>query len=122
MKATPSPSMQTIIDRLAVEDAGKPDPTTLPPEEGRALAAANAHRWIEPKPEMTRVEDITLAGRDARLLVPGNDEGNGAILYIHGGGWAFCSLSTHETIARALAVEAAAPVITVSYRLAPENP
>lgn len=114
--------MQTIIDRLAVEDAGMPDPTTLPPEDGRALAEADARRWIEPKPEMATAEDSTLGGREVRILIPHNDEGNGAILYIHGGGWAFGGLSTHETIARKLAIEAAAPVIMVAYRLAPENP
>jgi len=70
---------------------------------------------------MAEARDIELApGVAGRVLVPTNDEGKGAILYFHGGGWAFCSMKTHERAARLLAIEARAPV--ADFRLAPEHP
>jgi acetyl esterase len=45
-----------------------------------------------------------------------------AILYFHGGGWVAGSLDSHDGLCRALANRAAAPLISVDYRLAPECP
>jgi acetyl esterase len=115
--------MQAILERLMREDAGLPDPTTLPPAEGRALAERTNRRWNGDLPAMAEARDVGLApGVAGRVLVPNNDEGEGAILFIHGGGWAFCSMQTHERAARLLAIEARAPVVTFDYRLAPEHP
>lgn len=118
-----TPEMQAIVERLMVEDAGLPDPTTLPAAEGRALAARTNRRWNVDLPAMAEARDVELApGVAGRVLMPMNDEGKGAILYFHGGGWAFCSMETHERAARLLAIDAAAPVVTFDYRLAPEHP
>ena len=115
--------MNAVIERLLVEDAGLPDPTTLPPSEGRALAERTNRRWNTELPEMAETRDIRLApGVPGRVLVPANDEGRGAILFFHGGGWAFCNIKTHERAARVLAEAAGAPVVTFDYRLAPEHP
>ncbi|KGM33914.1 alpha/beta hydrolase, partial [Inquilinus limosus] len=46
----------------------------------------------------------------------------GAIFYIHGGGWAFCSLDTHDRAMRCLAEATGMAVIGIDYRLAPEHP
>jgi len=119
----PNPRMQAVLERLMEEDAGLPDPTTLPPQEGRELAARTNLRWNVELPDMADARDAELApGIPGRLLIPKNDEGDGAILFIHGGGWAFCSMETHERAARLLAIHAAAPVVTFDYRLAPEHP
>ncbi len=119
----PTSQMQAILERLFVEDAGLPDPTTLPAVEGRALAERTNRRWNGDLPTMAEAHDVELApGVAGRVLVPKNDEGLGAILFFHGGGWAFCSMKTHERAARLLAVEARAPVITFDFRLAPEHP
>ena len=118
-----TPQMRAVIERLLVEDAGLPDPTTLPPGEGRALAERTNRRWNADLPDMAEVRDVGLAqGVAGRVLVPRNDEGKGAILYIHGGGWAFCNMQTHERAARVLAVAAGAPVVTFDHRSAPEHP
>ncbi len=45
-----------------------------------------------------------------------------AILFLHGGGWVFGSLDSHDSICRTLAHESAAQVVAVDYRLAPEAP
>ncbi len=44
------------------------------------------------------------------------------LVYFHGGGWVVGDLDSHEGIARALAVESGAAVLSVGYRLAPEHP
>ncbi len=118
-----TPEMSAVIERLLVEDAGLPDPTTLPSAEGRALAERTNRRWNTDLPEMAETHDVKLVpGVAGRVLIPANDEGRGAILFFHGGGWAFCNMKTHERAARLLAEAAAAPVVTFDYRLAPEHP
>ena len=44
------------------------------------------------------------------------------VLYLHGGGYYFCSPRTHRPITYALATGAQARVFTLDYRLAPEHP
>ncbi|MBK0415440.1 alpha/beta hydrolase [Chromobacterium haemolyticum] len=44
------------------------------------------------------------------------------ILYLHGGGYCFCSPVTHRGVAAALAREADARAFSLDYRLAPEHP
>lgn len=114
--------MQAVLDWLNAEDAGLPDPTTLPPEDGRALAARANDRWNRDLPEMAEARDIVLSGLPGRWLVPVNDMEHDAILYIHGGGWAFCSAASHEGAARRLARATGAAVVTFDYRLSPEAP
>lgn len=123
---TLSPEMRVVLDRLAVEDAGLPDPTLLPPAEGRALTARLNARWNVDLPAMAAVCSLSVPGGDGRpvpvrLLVPPQAD-PGFILYVHGGGWAFCSAETHERAARLLALDAGVAVATFDYRLAPEHP
>lgn len=121
----PTPQMAAILDRLAVEDAGLPDPTTLAADLGRAQAARANLRWNGDLPGMASVREVDVSGEEAsvacRILVP---KGNpvGTILFIHGGGWAFCDMNSHERAARLLAIEAQASVVMCDYRLSPENP
>lgn len=121
----PSDDMKQILDRLAGEDAGLPDPTQLPPKMGREQAANSNERWNKDLPKMAQVRDVLVAGLgeaiSCRVLTPKGTP-RGAILFIHGGGWAFCSMETHERCARVLAIEARATVVMCDYRLAPENP
>ncbi|WP_108661886.1 alpha/beta hydrolase [Acuticoccus kandeliae] len=120
--AIPTPAMEKVLARLAEEDRGVPDPTTLPSAEGRALAARTNRRWNQALPEMAEIIPVEVGGCAATRFVPPVDAGKGAILYIHGGGWAFCSKETHERMVRLLAIAAECPVVSTDYRLAPEDP
>ena len=120
------PEMRAVLDRLAEEDAGLDDPTLLPPAEGRALAARSNERWNTDLPDMAAVNTLPTTGADGapmplRLLTPPEAD-RGLILYVHGGGFAFCSGATHERAARLLAIESGVTVATFDYRLAPEAP
>jgi acetyl esterase/lipase/DNA-binding FadR family transcriptional regulator len=44
------------------------------------------------------------------------------IVFLHGGGWSFGSIDTHDHIARWLAVQTGGRVVSVDYALAPEHP
>lgn len=79
-------------------------------------------RWNSDLPTMADAQTLTHAGMPARWVAPTNDRGTDAILQVHGGGWSLCSPSTHEGAARQLANACACPVLTVDYRLAPEDP
>lgn len=118
----PSPAMRAVLDRLAQEDRGLADPTTLEPQAGRALAALTNIRWNEDLPPVAESRTLMHAGLPARLVVPEGDTGRDAILHVHGGGWAFCSAATHEGAARRIANATGARVLTLEYRLAPEHP
>lgn len=118
----PSPSMRAVLERLAAEDKGLLDPTTLSPQAGRHLADLTNMRWNEDLPRVAEARTLMHADLPARLVVPENDTGREAILHVHGGGWAFCSAATHEGAARRLANATGARVLTVEYRLAPEHP
>lgn len=118
-----APEMKAVLERLLAEDGAQPDPTLLPPAEGRALAEASNRRWNLDGPTMEKQLIVETAdGRRAHVFIPPGDLGTQAILYVHGGGWSFCSAATHEGAARWLAQETGAAVVTFDYRLAPEHP
>ncbi|MFD1198554.1 alpha/beta hydrolase [Brucella gallinifaecis] len=115
--------------RVQTELGPLPDPTTLPSAEGRALSQMMNIRCNLDLPLMQNVTDVwvdadaELGSARCRLkvLVPPEAQA-GAILFVHGGGFAFCSPETHERCARVLAIESGLPVVLPDYRLAPENP
>jgi monoterpene epsilon-lactone hydrolase len=47
---------------------------------------------------------------------------DGAVLYLHGGAYVFCSPRTHRVITSRLALDTGLPVLAPKYRLAPEHP
>lgn len=121
-----SPEMLAILERILEEDGPQADPTTLDAEEGRNLAESSNWRWNLDLPEMAKVEDLEILSREnhptrIRLYQP-MEYSSGTILHIHGGGWAFCSIESHERASRLLANETRACVVSLEYRLAPENP
>jgi acetyl esterase/lipase len=67
-----------------------------------------------------RVERVDEAGVRGEWIEP-HDAVPGAIFYIHGGGYVACSARTHRPLTSALARLTRRPVLSVDYRLAPEN-
>jgi acetyl esterase len=123
-------AVDSILKRLmeGVTAEFPTDPTTLAPAEGRKLTELVNRRWNTDLPKMAGVSetlvkaDASIGSSDCRIkiLVPAN-AGTGAILFVHGGGFAFCSPETHERTARLLAAGTGAPVLLPDYRLAPEH-
>ena len=47
---------------------------------------------------------------------------DGAVLYLHGGGYAIGSINTHRELASRISAVTGLPVLVIDYRLAPEHP
>ncbi|MFD6068442.1 alpha/beta hydrolase [Amycolatopsis lurida] len=78
-----------------------------------------------PQPDTSdmQVEDRTVPGDPGvpiRIYRP--REAQGAVIWLHGGGWVMGNLETEHPWAARLAETSGATVISVEYRLAPENP
>ena len=107
--------------------------STFPDVGGDCTDPVEARRILGERPELplppievAAVEDTTVPGPAGHLPVriftpdcPG-DEAN-VIVYFHGGGWALCDLDTHDRTTRRLARDLGAIVVSVDYRLAPED-
>ncbi|MGV9771235.1 alpha/beta hydrolase [Streptosporangium sp. NPDC003464] len=117
------PEAQRIIDRVGVEDqGGAPQPDAVAMREGfREL-------WTMP-------DDLQPVGDVVDTVFPGpagdvpvrvyTPEGEGpfpALVWFHGGGWTIGCLDENEVACRAVCAGAEAVVVSVDYRLAPENP
>ena len=107
------------------------DAQGAPPLEAQDPATARANR-LEPmkalggQPDvLERVEDLSVRGPGGdvpvRLYATGNGGFRPALVYFHGGGFVFGNLDTHDAVCRAIAKHSGAVVISVDYRLAPEN-
>jgi acetyl esterase len=72
------------------------------------------------------VEDVAIPSAAgsiaARVYTPSVDKGLPMLIYYHGGGFVAGDLDTPDTLLRALANAANCLIVSVAYRLAPENP
>jgi len=116
------PTLKAILDAF---------PMTFTTADGPEVARAGI-KQLQVPPEMLpdlRIEERTigygdLTGIPVRIYWPPTaaDTGVPVVVFYHGGGWAIGDLDTHDPVARAHAVGAKAIVVSVDYRLAPENP
>ncbi len=91
---------------------------------------ADAGRLMQSVPvEVASVTDTTVPGSihivPARLYRPAGDDGSAQlpiVLYFHGGFFVAGSIDTHDHMARRLANACGALVVSIGYRLAPEDP
>lgn len=107
--------------------AREPDVETLPvPAARRALLAQT--RLAGGQQPIGEVQSCRVAGRPGRLYVPRGrlvrDHGAGdpLLVFFHGGGWVYGDLDSHDPLCRFLAERAGVRVLSVDYRLAPEQP
>ena len=101
----------------------------LAPLIAGALADSPEVSWPQRRSEglmgkavrLPRARTIEVAGVPVRLLEP---EGpvRGTYLHLHGGGWCVGSHDTQDARLAALADETGARVLSIGYRLAPEDP
>src|SRR4030088_3063652 len=88
----------------------------------RTIAALNT----DPEP-VARVENRTIPGPDGpvpvRIYRPQEQPAAPmpALVYFHGGGWVVCDLDSHDPTCRAITNGVGCVVVSVDYRLAPED-
>lgn len=97
---------------------------TLPIPRGRVVldeqCAAGGRR-----PPVGQVRDLEVAGLPARLYTPTSELGSSStplLVFLHGGGFMYGGLLSHDAPCRFLAERAGVKVLSVGYRLAPEHP
>ena len=73
-------------------------------------------------PEHVTVNEIRVGDLDADWVAMPNSANNRVVLYLHGGGYVMGSRRTHRELAARIARDAAARVLVLEYRLAPEYP
>jgi acetyl esterase len=75
-----------------------------------------------PVPAETVDRWIPAAGRQVfcRFYRPRTDRPTPVMIYLHGGGWVWSSVNTHDRIAREFSAAAQASVVSVDYALSPE--
>jgi acetyl esterase/lipase len=91
-------------------------------EEARRINDREAPIMFGPVEPVFSVEEREIAnGLRARIYRPVAREVLPVLMYFHGGGWVVGSLDSHDGVARFLANHAGSLVISVDYRLGPEN-
>src|SRR5712675_186652 len=100
------PTMADAVDALLKKRGESSDPTKLVPDVTTTEATI-------PGPDGTPLT--------ATVYTPTGPGPFPAVLYFHGGGWVVGNTRVYDAGARALAKGAQAVVISVDYRLAPEN-
>ena len=125
------PEMQAVIEKLA-SYGDKPIETLTAPEARKNhtptdavmdLVKENNIQMPVPKVD-TMGKDIDVSGGKLHLRVYTPKSGKGPfplIVYYHGGGFVIANLDVYNASAQGLAEQVGAVVISVAYRLAPEN-
>ncbi len=122
---------QLWLKLLALADA--PDRDAMTVSEVRAMVAAEEGVTQGHRLDGICVHEPTIEGAagllGARLYVPdrtgspaSDGDGDALLVYYHGGGFVVCDLETHDNPCRFLALHAGVRVLSVDYRMAPEDP
>ena len=100
--------------------AASPSVHTVPPEQTRQ-ARAEGRGTFGPPVVVPEGRDLDVGGITVRTFVPPG-EVRGTFLHVHGGGWVLGSAHQQDVMLWRLAQEASVAVVSVDYRLAPEDP
>ena len=123
---TLSPELQLMLALQRI--GGVPGVEELPLDEARPALVQHA-RLVGGRQPIGSVRDLVVDGAEgplpARLYTPslrlGADPAP-TLMFIHGGGWVYGDLESHDAACRFLAEQSGVQVLAVDYRLAPEHP
>jgi len=115
------PAIAALLDQLAA--MGGPALAEVSPSEARTMYKLLAAADGAPE-EVGAVADLELAGVPCRVYRPAGrqDQALPVLAWFHGGGWVIGDVDTADPTARKLANRSGCAVVSVDYRLAPEQP
>lgn len=128
MSETAAPFVTAATAQILARARSAPpiDYAAMPMAEARALFDRNNAYWNRADVALAAIHDIAIPGpagaMRARLYLPATTPGLPVLLYVHGGGWTFGNVDSHDRCMRLLAQQSGAAVIGFDYRLAPEHP
>lgn len=116
------PSIQEVLNQVPLDL-----PRTLTPELIKELRVTRLPLPEQFRPPIYKKEDQIIPGPNGdipiRIYTPQEQEEKyTGIVAFHGGGWSLGSIESHDGAFRHVANATGAKVISVEYRLAPENP
>ncbi len=117
------PDIQRLL--AIVHDVTQPRVTSMTPAEARDWTRSMRRPPRRPI-DIALVVDRTIPGPGGPLPIrvyhPAPTESRPVVIHLHGGGWVIGSVAEWDPIARRLARDLDAVVVSVEYRLAPEHP
>jgi acetyl esterase len=121
---TLDPQLQLLLRLMAA--AGLPRVESLSPADARTLFRGSATLLQHAPAGMARIFDRTVPAPHGevpvRVYVPKSGSSPHPVLvYFHGGGWTIGDLDTYDNVARAFADRAECIVVSVDYRMGPED-
>jgi acetyl esterase len=114
------PAAQLVVNQLAGVDG--PKLYELSPTEARAQYEFLCTAGATAGADVAAVERRELAGVPTHIVTPLGEPPFPVLLWLHGGGWVIGSSEQTVPVCRDLAAQAGCVVVSVDYRLAPENP
>ncbi|GAA2137695.1 hypothetical protein GCM10009844_05000 [Nocardioides koreensis] len=114
------PQLATLLDLVNAAEKKMHEGT---PAEARAAFRTLTVDFVKPEDVVPvgSVEDLTVAGRPARVYRPEGAVETPTLVYFHGGGYVIGDLDTHDQTCRRICRGAEVTVLAVDYRLAPEE-
>jgi acetyl esterase len=115
-----NPQVKTVLDKMAA--AGIAQPSTV----ADVRKAYLFYPKLSGTPEhVFRIEDRQIPGPagniPVRIYTPRSENGLPILVFFHGGGFVAGSLDSHDVPLRSVANHCECIVVSVAYRLAPEN-
>lgn len=97
------------------EPRALPEALNLPLAEGGPAMAESTDHWLPVRGRrlLCRLHRPPVAGRDGAAPLP-------VLIYLHGGGWVWNSIDTHDRLMREYAAAAGCAVLGPDYALSPE--
>ena len=112
----PGPEIKIVVDMLRAN----------PPIAGSSIeemrAGMEAMTGGAPLPEDVRFDPVDAGGVPAEWTRAPDASDDRTVLYFHGGGYVMGSVATHRGLTAGVSRASGARVLSVDYRLAPENP
>lgn len=115
--------LHPMLQAMAAKGAQFPPLSSMTPQQ---IRAGDLARYAKvPRLAVAHVEDRTIDGPRGEIRIriyrPDPEPGHRVIVFFHGSGFVICSIDTHDGLCRQLCLRAKAVVVSVDYRLAPEN-
>jgi acetyl esterase len=110
--------LAALLEVLPATDIGGAVTDVATMRSGMAQAVAQLPVTVQ----VEDVRDVVADGVAVRVYRPSAGEPLPLVLLVHGGGFVIGSVDTHDGLARRIARDAGAVVVSVEYRLAPEHP